>query len=255
MSSAARTGRRSPGALLLAVLALLLLPGASLGAPLLEEPDAVELAQTLAEATAEQQVCYGWEVAVDDQSGEGAGGVEAGSSAGPGAPLDRASCPRWAIFQGGVSYTSESSESEDSAEIAIDSNLARPPTVSQLEDLGYSEDDLLGDIDDQAVIDMTNALPLLVAEAGEAPYIPFEPPTEPVPASDRPNDGPGSDWLRNYWWLPVLLLAGLGGVAYLAVKALMGRGTPPTTGSAPPSGPPASPRPQPPLDPQQGASA
>jgi len=242
-------------ALLLAVLALLLLPGASLAAPLLEEPDAVELAQDLADATAEQQVCYGWEVTVDDQSGEGASGVEAGSSAGPGVPLDRASCPKYAVLQGGVSYTSESSESEDSAEIAIDSNLARPPTVAQIESLGYSADDLLGDIDDQAVIDMTGALPLLVAEAGEAPYIPFEESTEPVPASDQPNAGPGSDWLRNYWWLPLLGLAAVGGVGYLVVKGVMSRGAGSSSGPRASSGPPPSPQPQRPPDPQQGASA
>jgi len=105
------------------------------------------------------------------------------------------------------------------------------------------------------VIDMTGALPLLVAEAGEAPYIPFEESTEPVPASDQPNAGPGSDWLRNYWWLPLLGLAAVGGVGYLVVKGVMSRGAGSSSGPRASSGPPPSPQPQRPPDPQQGASA
>lgn len=229
---------------LAAVLVLLLAPALARAAPLIDPPDAAELAQTLAEATAEQRVCYGWQVTVDDQSGGGSGGLESGSSAGPGAPLDRRSCPRWVVLEGSVVYTSESSESEDDAGLAIASNLPRPPTVGQLEELGYGAGSLLGESDDQAIIDMTGALPLLVAETGAAPYIPFEPPAQPIPASDRPDAGPGSDWLRNYWWV---LPLGLGGAVALVVALVRARSAmkPRRPRKRPPPGPNA----------EQGASA
>ncbi len=244
------TARAWLAAMLVAVAGLAVVPASSVAAPLLEQADAVELAQTLADATTEQDVCYGWEVAVEDGSGEGLSGVETGSSSGPGVPLDRARCPRWVVLQGSVSYTSESSESEDSAQTAIDSNLRKPPTTQQLSDLGLDADALLGDADDQAVIDMTSALPLLVAEAGEAPYVPFEAQTQPIPAQDVPNAGPGSDWLRNYWWLPLLVLAAVGGALYLGAKALLAR----RGGSAGPPPPPGRPPPPSSPPPTQGAS-
>lgn len=219
---------RRLAAVLATVTALLCFPASSAAVPILDQPDAEELAQALAEATDEQGVCYGWEVQVQDESG-GPSGLEAGSSQGPGRPLDRASCPRYAVLQAGVAYTSETSESEDSvSSFGIDSNLPRPPTTDQLAELGYGESSLLSDDDDQAVIDMTGVLPLLVAEAGLAPYVPFEAPTEPIPAADRPTDSPSSDWLRTYWWVAVLgalaaglvvLVAGAGAMAVLRGRA------------------------------------
>ncbi|MBA2794654.1 MAG: hypothetical protein H0U32_11790 [Thermoleophilaceae bacterium] len=190
--------------LLLAVLA----PRAAQAVPILDEADGAELAQSLAEATEEQDVCYGWEVEVQDQSG-GPGGVDAGSSQGPGVALDRARCPRYAVLRGLVVYTSETAESEDGAEVAIESNLRNPPTPEDLARLGLSADDLLSETDDIALTDMAGALPLLVAEAGEARFIPFEAQTEPLAAGDVPTNTPGSDWLRTFWWLPVLAVLGV----------------------------------------------
>lgn len=191
--------------LLLAVLA----PRAALAVPILDEADSAELAQALAEATEEQDVCYGWEIEVRDESG-GPSGVDAGSSQGPGAVLDRARCPKYVVLQGVVQYTSETAEAEDGAEIAIDSNLQRPPTTDDLARIGYSANSLLSDTgDDVALTDMAGALPLLVAEAGEAPYIPFEGRTEPLAADEVPTNTPGSDWLRTFWWLPVLAVLGV----------------------------------------------
>ncbi len=230
--------------LVAAALALVLAPSAR-AAPIIDPPDAAELAQTLAEATAEQRVCYGWQVTVDDQSGGGSSGVEVGSSAGPGVPLDRRSCARWVALEGSVVYTSESSESEDSAELAIASNLPRPPSVAQLEDLGYGADSLLSDDDDRAIIDMAGALPLVVAESGEAPYIPFEPPAQPIPASDRPDAGPGNDWLRNYWGVFPLGAVGVMVVVYALVRARSARRARRPDRTPPPAGPSA----------EQGASA
>jgi len=208
-------------ATLLAVIALLCFPATSAAVPIVEQADADELAQALAEATDEQDVCYGWEVQVQDESG-GPGGLEAGSSQGPGRPLDRAGCRRYAVLQAGVVYTSETSESEDSvSSFGIDSNLPRPPTTGQLAELGYDERSLLSEDDDQAVIDMTGVLPLLVAEAGLAPYVPFEAPTEPIPPADRPTDSPSSDWWRAYWWVAALGALGAGLLVLVAGAGVM----------------------------------
>ena len=208
---------RGPAATLLTAALLLCFPTATAAAPLLEQADAEELAQALAEATDEQGVCYGWEVQVQDESG-GPGGLEAGSSRGPGRPLDRAGCASYAVLRAGLVYTSELSESEDSvSSFGIDSNLPRPPTTHQLAELGYDEGSLLSENDDQAVIDMAGVLPLLVAEAGLAPYVPFEARSEPIPAADRPTDSPSSDWWRNYWWV-----AALGALGVVVVLVLTG---------------------------------
>ncbi len=218
-----------------AIAVLGLLPGPSAAAPILEPADAEELAQTLAEASEDQDVCYGWEVQVIDESGTSSG-LEAGSSQGPGRPLDRARCARYAVMQARVEYTSEYSEAEDSVSLfGIDSNLSRPPTVEQLADLGLDANALLSEQDDQALIDMTGVLPLLVAEAGEAPYIPFQEPTEPIPASDRPTNSPPSDWWRTYWWVAALGALGVGvvvlGAGARLLSMLRGRGySPPGPG-------------------------
>jgi hypothetical protein len=186
-----------------AVLALAL-PASSAAAPILDPADAEELAQTLAEAADEQDVCYGWEVEVRDETGASSG-LEAGSSQGPGRPLDRARCRRYAVLRARVEYTADYSELEDSVpSFGIESNLPRPPTTDELAELGYSPESLLSEQDDRAIIDMTGVLPLLVAEAGQAPYVAFEEPTEPIPASDRPTDSPSGDWWRTYWWVAVL---------------------------------------------------
>ena len=104
---------------------------------------------------------------------------------------------------------------------AIDSNLPRPPTTDQLAELGYDEGSLLSEDDDQAVIDMAGVLPLLVAEAGLAPYVPFEAPTEPIPAADRPTDSPSSDWWRTYWWVAALVALGAAVVVLMAGAGVM----------------------------------
>lgn len=204
--------------LLLAVLA----PRSALAVPILDQADGAELAQGLSEAAEVQDVCYGWEVEVEDQSG-GPSGVDAGSSQGPGVVLDRARCPKYVVLKGLVVYTSETAESEDGADIALESNLQKPPTLEDLARLGFSANDLLSDTaDDVALTDMVGALPLLVAEAGEAPFIPFEAQTEPLAAGDVPTNTPGSDWLRTFWWLPVL--AALAFVALLfAIASLIRR--------------------------------
>jgi hypothetical protein len=207
--------------LVVAALAAPMAAPAAANAALLEAADAAELAQSMADATDEQGVCYGWEITVDDQGGYGGGGLEAGSNQGPSRPLDRLQCERYVVLQGTVTYVSESCECEDGAYISINSNLAKPPTTKELDQLGLGSGDLLGDEDDTAIINMVEALPFAVAEHGEAPYLQFETSSAPPEQRGQPTNRPGSDSLRERWPLLVLaLLVICGGIGWIAAKLL-----------------------------------
>jgi hypothetical protein len=180
--------------------ATLLLTGAAQAQQpgIMEPGDQAELAQSLADAQAEQGVCYGWDVELNGAR------VDVGSSTGgPGTPLSTAECPKWAVLTAVIRWTCESCEEEDSAYFEVDSNLDDPPTRQDVLDLGYSDADLVGDEDDTTLFEMTGALPLLAAQRGNADPVPFETPGE-VAAADRPEGSPGSDFLRTKW--PQLLL-------------------------------------------------
>lgn len=169
--------------------------------PILAPEDAEGLAESLAEATEAQGICYGWDVSVDDQNGGGSGN-DIGGSLGAGTPVINRftgasnSCERYVIFTASITYTSNWSESEDYASYSIVSNLSPAPTTSQLGELGLSERDLLGDNDDVAISNAVLALPALVAELGHAPPVPLEEDDEPLAAGEEPTNRPGSDWLR-----------------------------------------------------------
>ena len=206
---------------LLLACALALLAAGPAQAGILAPADAAELAQSLAEAQEEQDVCYGWNV---DNNFSASG--DAGSSArGPGSPLiagldSQFSCKKGYVeLQGDITYACGSCESEDSASVSIVAvGLANPPTARDLEAMGLKAGDLTGDQDDTTLINMVNALPLLVADRGNAPYLPYEPATD-VPAADHATGTPGSDLLRDEWGL--LLVFGvllLGGPAYFLYK-------------------------------------
>jgi hypothetical protein len=168
--------------------------------------DAAELAQTLAEAQDEQDVCYGWDVSnnFSDTNDVGA------STTGPGTKLIPipSLCPKGAvILQGNIDYACGSCDSSDTASISIAASLPNPPTVSDLEGLGLKAGDLTGDNDDTTLVNMVNALPLLVADRGNAPYVPYEQ-TKTVPAADHATGKPGSDLLRDTW-IQLVLFGGL----------------------------------------------
>jgi hypothetical protein len=201
----------------LAAWATLVLGAAPAGAlPILEPADANELAQALAEATEDQDVCYGWEVEVTDYGG-GADGIDQGSSLGVGPTPITSQCTRWVIFEASLVYTSASSESEDSASFTIRSNVPNPPTSVDLRSNGISEGGLLGDNDDQVVANAALLLPALMAEKGLAEPISLEANTQPLPSGDRATGTPGSDWLRKYGAaLGVIIVTMLGGLAWAA---------------------------------------
>lgn len=180
--------------------------------PILEPGDAVELANKLAEATEEQDVCYGWSVEIQDDGGS-LSGIEEGSSLGPGVSPYSPGCSPSVVFAASIHYTSETSEAADSASYRIESTLSGFDARS-LGPLGVSDASLLGADDDIVIANATALLPALVAEQGLAPPIPIEETSGTIPASDRPTNTPGSDRWRTYWpayaFCGFLLLAGVG---------------------------------------------
>ena len=186
---------------LLATLLLLLAAApAARATPLLDEGDAVELAQQLAEATEVQGVCYGWSVSVDDQSG-GPSGVDAGSNLGPDVPLtaETPNCERQVVLVGQVIYTCESCEGEDASAADVQGTFPQAPTLADVEALGFDDKALKNDDGDTELVNMVGALPLLTSSAGAAEPVPIEQEGAPRPGpEDVPTGGPSTpDWVRD----------------------------------------------------------
>ncbi|CAB4906875.1 unannotated protein [freshwater metagenome] len=163
---------------------------------LLSAEDRVELATTLAEATTETGTCFVYVVSLANYSG--ASRQETLSNAGPDKAPTTGSCPKGIVaLRVNLTYTSSSSESEDSASYSVTSSGA--PGVSfdaeaELKDLtGVDEKDLLGDDDDLALRNLAAALPLLVDGATPAE---LAAPAAKAPNGDRLTGSPGGDWAR-----------------------------------------------------------
>ena len=206
-------------ALGLALLLALTVFAAPATAGVLSLGDATDLAQSLAEAEDDQDICYGWRVTNNFD-----GLPDVGSSSGPGRLLVKfgrssastgVSCSKGYVeLQGDIHYSCGSCESEDSASVSIDSNLDDPPTVGDLERLGLKAGDLTGDKDDTTLVNMVEALPLLAADRGNAAYVAYEP-AKTVPTADHATGKPGSDFLRESWiWLVLCGAAILGGPTF-----------------------------------------
>jgi hypothetical protein len=203
--------------------------------PILERADATELAQALAEATEEQDVCYGWSVQVEDYSG-GNSGLDVGSSLGVGKSAISTACDRYVVFEAFIVYTSEASEAEDSASYEITSNIPGAPEADDLRRFGISSGGLLGGKDDEVLANAALALPALLAEKGLADPIVLEPNTAPLPSGDKSTGTPGSDWLRKYGAMfGIAALVLVGGLAWagwvLFYERPFGRSNRPTPGS------------------------
>lgn len=228
MSDRTACGRRWAALAAAAAAVITVLVGGALPAgalPVLEEADATELAQSLAEAAEDQDVCYGWDVTVYDYGGSG-DGTDQGSSLGVGKAADAvanaAECARWVIFEATIVYTSASSESDDSASFSVSSNVAGAPTSADLRDYGITEGALLGNNDDQTVANATLLLPALMAEKGLAEPISLEANTQALPAGDKATGTPGSDWFRKYGaavaFAAVIFVGGLGWAAWILFR-------------------------------------
>ncbi|HEV2759368.1 MAG TPA: hypothetical protein VGV86_07355 [Acidimicrobiales bacterium] len=196
--------------------------------PILETAFAEEVAAQLAEATAVQGICYGWQVQIDDDDGTDSG-TEVGSSRGAGLAAEHPSCPRFMVFRAELHYTSESSESSDSARFYVWANVGGGPDEEDLRRVGVSGEALLGNNDDLAIANAVLALPALVAEHGLAPPVPAVSTEGTIPAADRPTGRPGSDWIRAYgvfaFLSAALVIGGLGwaGWAWAADRFGLGK--------------------------------
>lgn len=214
---------RLPGWLVAGLVAAATLASPASATPVLDQPDAAELAQALAEATDAQDVCYGWTVSLSDDSG-GPSGDDIGSSRGPDVALDRVGCERWVLLEGAIRYTAETSEFEDDSAVRITSNLSPAPTEADLRELGVTGS-LTDEDNDVVLTNMVEALPLVVAGNGQAPYVEFETAQAPT-AQGEPTGTPGSDVLRQWWPLVALcVLAMLAGVVMLASRLLIAVGS------------------------------
>ncbi len=206
-------------ALLLALLLSFVVAPAAQAGVILGDGDAAELAQTLAEAYEDQDVCYGWDVDVDDASG-GPSGEDIGSNFGPGEPLDnhQQDCQNAVLLTGSVSFTCDSCESEDSSAWSVSSTFSGLG-AQDLKDLGFGGDALEKNDNDARLASMVGALPLIVASKSLAPAIQAEPvQTSTIPATDHATGSPIlPDWLRDRWLaLSALLLLALGGGIWLS---------------------------------------
>ncbi|MER7888952.1 hypothetical protein ABTX15_03915 [Micromonospora sp. NPDC094482] len=156
-------------------------------------PIATERADTvpiLKRATDAQGICYGWRLT------DGSAVVNVGSSLGDGVPAEGdPRCPRWVQVAAEITYTAESSESEDSALVDVEgsADLDRSDlsTVrTGLARFGLTEDAFLDD-PGWAVTRAAVSLPLLVAEVGAAspaPAAAATPASTPTPLPDAGND-------------------------------------------------------------------
>ena len=208
-------------AILFVAACALAAPASAWAVPVLEEGDATELANQLAEATEAQGICYGWRINVSDPTGVEEG-VEAGSNQGPGEPVVTGGpgCERYVELTGGISYVSEYSDSEDSAGWTVESNLPNPPTAQDLADLGYEAGDLLGEDNDLAILNAAGALPALVADRGAAKPVPFETERRAAGVGGEPTGQQGSDFLRENGTLLALcaLLLVIGVLWFLKIR-------------------------------------
>jgi len=246
----ART-RPATALLVSALLVTLLVAGpASAANPVLDPEDDTELAAALAEATAVQDVCYGYVLAVDDgDTGEWAG-TYAASSAGEGRRATQGSdCTAGVVeLVARITYTSEFSEAEDSASWELVSDVPGL-TIADVEDQGLSAGHLLDDAGSATTLRAAVlSLPRLAAErAGVEPVV-LEPNASPLPEGARPTGTPGSDWLReNLTLLALSVGALLAGLVALAASFPRGRGRPSPVGPRRPvpggrATPPAAPR-------------
>ncbi|WP_026910841.1 hypothetical protein [Patulibacter minatonensis] len=206
---------------------------------LLDAADRVELAQTLAEATDDTDVCFGYQVSL---SGSGAADRdEVLSNDGPDQRPGGPSCAKgYVVVNVSLNYTSSSSESEDSAGWSVVTDvpgLTGSEATKRLEGLtGVSDGDLLGNDDDLALRNLTAALPLVLdgAEPAEETAVA---PTGAAPNDDRLTGSPGSDWIRAHG-VGIAIAVGLLLVAlFLLVRGFLGtrKGEDAGPSKAPPS--------------------
>ncbi|WP_329105416.1 hypothetical protein OG792_32560 [Micromonospora sp. NBC_01699] len=199
------------GAVLVAVLAIVVVWVVNAGGDVSNDasgtavpgPEPTERADTvvlLRNAHRTQEICYGWELLGGTQK------VSVGSNLGVSVALgtDPSQCSRWVKVIADVTYTEESSESEDWASFWVTSSddLSGIDYVEGLSRLGLTDDDFLAD-PGWAICRAAVFLPLLVAESDAVPAAPV--PTSGAGPSPSPSPqatlaalpDPGSDFWRD----------------------------------------------------------
>lgn len=224
----ARTGTRRAatlGGAGLAVLAMSIAVAVPARAELLGPHNSRVLAESLAAASQQQGICYGWDVQLDSNYAPVPSSHEMGSNRGVGVdPRRAAGCDRWVMASFGITYTSQDSESEDAASFSLQSSDDLGVDTGDLRRIGITEDKLLGERDVRTIYNAVAALPQLVAEAGEgqAPRA-QQPANFQLPENARLAGSPGSDYLRNYGVLivicAVVLAVGVGWLVYALRRA------------------------------------
>jgi hypothetical protein len=216
-----------------------------------ERQETVTVLQRSAEA---QGVCYGWRL-LNGGSDVVSGGPDVGNVVSVGSNLgdtvavdsDPARCRRWVEVVANVIYTDETSESEDSARVRVESSepLSESQFTVGLEQLGLGNDAFI-DEPGWAICRAAVSLPLLMAEQGHAAPAPV--PTVTPTAAPTPPPAAGSDFVRDRggYMIAVVLLFVVTAVLFvigwyqrrheLAVPPKP-PGPPPRPGP-PPSGPP-----------------
>ena len=196
--------------------ALLLLaagPGVARADPVFDQADADELAAILAEAADGQDICYGWRVQVYDP--DAGSDISVGTNFGVGSQVGDFGpplCTTTVEFFADITYTSASSEANDSATYNVVSEPSGP-TKADLDALDIvDEGGLVGDDVDVVVFKAVAALPQLAADVGVAEPIEAVPETGVDPDAHL-TDSPGSDFWRQVGtmllWGLALLLAGV----------------------------------------------
>jgi hypothetical protein len=182
--------------LIVATMVFFTLTGDNDGSTVVPAPEPAARTETvarLAQASAAQNICYGWRL----QSSQGL--VSAGSNLGDGATVDGdpVRCPTWIEIQAWVRYTDESSESPDTAAVGVAHSAGiAAPSGRLLERFGLDDNAFIDD-PAWAICQAAMLLPLLAAEAGLAEPVPEAatgPQAEPAPLPEA-----GSDFWRARW--------------------------------------------------------
>lgn len=195
---------------------LLLVAGPAAAQPVFDAADVTVVQQRLERAAAAQDACYGWTVSLTDPTGP-SGVQQGGAPGGLGAVPDLARCRAWALLEITITFVPETSDAADRATIRVDSSAgALPPPA------GATEAALLSDRGDEFALAAIDALPGLLAQTGQAPFLP--PATSPTaPADDPLGAAAGSDFLRERGGLVALLGLGVvGGLAWAGIEFVRG---------------------------------
>ena len=88
----------------LVAVVTLSIAGTAAAGPVIDDPDAIELANALVDATEEHGICYGWDVQIDDQ---GTFRTDVGSNLGPGVSVHSEGCERYMVLSVSYVWTSE----------------------------------------------------------------------------------------------------------------------------------------------------